>query len=212
MNTPIKIAVIGGTGKSGQYLVKTLLAQGFHLRLLLRDPERFLQPDVSVEIVKGDARDGQAVLTLLEGCQAVISTLGQPKGEPSIFSQASRNILQAMHAHGISRYILTTGLHVNTPADQKSPQTRMATDWMYTHYPEITLDKQAEYELLVRSEADWTLVRLPWIELTEERKPMRASLEDCPGEKISATDLAHFLIKQLSDKTYNRQAPFIANV
>jgi hypothetical protein len=39
-----------------------------------------------------------------------------------------------------------------------------------------------------------------------------ASLEDCPGQKISATDLADFMIAQLYDNRYLRTAPFIASV
>lgn len=35
------IAVIGGTGKSGKFLVKQLLNQGFHINLLLRNPQNF---------------------------------------------------------------------------------------------------------------------------------------------------------------------------
>jgi len=32
------------------------------------------------------------------------------------------------------------------------------------------------------------------------------------GEKISATDIAIFLIEQLSDDTYVKKSPFMANV
>jgi hypothetical protein len=82
---------------------------------------------------------------------------------------------------------------------------------MKTNYPETTFDKQEEFNLLSGSNIDWTLVRLPMIELTDETKKLLINLEDCPGYKISATDLARFLIKQLSDGTYIRKAPFIAN-
>ena len=116
-----------------------------------------------------------------------------------------------MDACKTSRYIVITGLNVDTPFDQKSPKTRFATDWMKTNYPLTTADKQLEYNLLSESNLDWTLVRLPMIEQTDDKGEIVVSLEDCPGKKISATDLAFFLIGQLSDKTYLRQAPFIAN-
>jgi hypothetical protein len=83
---------------------------------------------------------------------------------------------------------------------------------MYTNYPVSTTDRQTEYTLLTGSTLDWTLVRLPLIDQTDSRGNISVSLEDCPGTKISATDLAIFLIGQLSDKTYIRQAPFLANV
>lgn len=38
-----KIAVIGGGGRTGKYLVSQLLNQGFHVKLLLRNPENTCQ-------------------------------------------------------------------------------------------------------------------------------------------------------------------------
>jgi putative NADH-flavin reductase len=206
-----KIAVIGGTGKSGKYLVKELINKRFRIKLLLRNPEKLQINNSLIETLKGDARNYGDVLSLINGCDAVISTLGQPKGEPTIFSQATRNIIQAMNECNVKCYIVTTGLNVDTPLDKKSPKTKYGTDWMKTNYPETTFDKQEEFNILSGSNLHWTLIRLPMIELTDETKKLLISLEDCPGEKISATDLSRFLIEQLSDNTYIRKAPFIAN-
>ena len=207
-----KIAVLGSTGKSGKYLVRQALDQSFLLKVLLRNPDNLQVSNQNIEIIKGDARDYRSVHSLVQGCQAVISTLGQPKNEPPIFSQATTHVLRALKECKIQRYILVTGLNVDTPFDEKSVKTKFATDWMKTNFPATTSDKQLEYEILSASEVEWTLVRLPLIELTDERKEMRTSLKDCPGEKISATDLAHFVIRHLSDERYCRKSPFIANV
>lgn len=212
MKTNIKIAVIGGTGKSGKYLVSALLKQGYSVHLLFRNPESLPMHHDLITPIRGDARDEKAVSTLLKGCQAVVSTLGQPKGEPPVFSQATGHVLRAMHDHRIQRYILTTGLNVDTPFDQKGDKTKYATDWMKTNFPKTTADKQKEYQILSDSLVNWTLVRLPWIELTDTRSRTEVSLKDCPGETISATDLAYFLVDQLSEDEYIRKAPFIANV
>lgn len=212
MNTYSKIALIGGTGKSGKYVLRHLLDLGFPLRLLLRNPGNFLPESPQIEIVKGDARQYKSVETLLSGCGAVISTLGQPHGEPPIFSQASQNVLKAMQLHGIDRYILTTGLQVDTPKDQKGEYTQGATDWMKDNYPNTTADKQLEYDILAKSPVNWTLVRLPMILQTEEKKTIQTSLQDCPGTSISATDLAHFLGECLLKNSFSRQAPFLASI
>jgi len=212
MKQHIKIAVIGGTGKSGKYLVRELLQQGFQCKLLLRKPENLTIKSSFIEVVKGDARDYGPIRLLIDGCDAVISTLGQPKGETTIFSQATQNVIRAMGECNVKRYLLITGLNVDTPFDKKGPKTKFGTDWMKTNYPETTSDKQVEYEVLVNSDVDWTIVRLPLIEQTNEQRNIQISLEDCPGDKISATDLAHFLIRQLTEDLYFRQAPFLANV
>lgn len=221
MKQKIKIAVIGGGGRTGKYLVEQLLSQGFYLKLLLRNPENFLQ-NISfnnpfIEIIHGDVLDVEAVRLLLDGCQAVISTVGQRKDEPLVASQATSNILKVIAENmekgfAAKRYILVAGLNVDTPFDKKSQETIMATEWMKTNFPSIHEDRQKAYNLLTQSNADWTLVRVPFIEFTDERGEVKESLEDCPGKKISAADIAGFLVNQLDDKAYIRKSPFIANI
>jgi len=205
------IAVIGGTGKSGSYLVRELILQGFQIRMLLRNPEKFQDTHSSIEIIKGDARDYASVFSLTENCTAVISTLGQPKGEPPIFSDASANIIRAMSERQMKRYIVVTGLSIDVPTDKKGPQTSQASAYMRQYFPTIIADKQKEYEVLTASPVDWTLVRVPLIEQTDQRGNLKVNLEDCPGEKISATDLGVFLIGQLSDRLYIQKSPFVSS-
>jgi putative NADH-flavin reductase len=207
------IAVIGGTGKAGKYLVNQLIQRGFRLKLLLRNPEIFAIKSPLIEIIHGDVKDYHTVVSLLKDSQAVISALGMGKTpeQTSIFSQATQNIIQAMYKCNVPRYLVITGLNVDTPFDKKGTKSKFATDWMYTNYPKTTTDKQLEYNILAESNVDWTLVRLPLIELTDVANEVKISLEDCPGDKISATDLADFLINQLTDNQYIKQSPFIAN-
>jgi putative NADH-flavin reductase len=213
MEQKIKIAVIGGSGKSGKYLVKLLLDQGFHLKVLLRNPDAFQIKSPLIEVVKGNVLDYDSIHSLIEDCQAVISTLGLglPASEPTIFSQSTTNVVKAMNECHISRYIVTTGLNVDTPFDKKSSKTHFATDWMKKTFPISTTDKQLEYDILVGSNLDWTLVRLPLIEQTDDQNQVIIDLEDCIGDKISATDLANFLIEQLSSKTFINKSPFVSN-
>jgi putative NADH-flavin reductase len=206
------IAVIGGTGKSGKYLVSQLLSRGQAFKLLVRDAKKFTMHHPLIELVEGDARQYAAVHSLIQGCGAVISTLGQSKGESPIFSAATANVLRAMDENGVKRYVLTTGLNVDTPWDKKGARTSAATEWMRVNYAATTTDKQLEYSLLAESDVEWTLVRLPLIELTEKTGDVAVSLEDCPGEKIRSTDLANFLIAQLVEMAYWRKSPFIANI
>jgi putative NADH-flavin reductase len=214
MQQPATIAVIGGTGKSGKYLVQTLLQQGHQLKLLVRNPEKAPANHPQVSIIPGNVTDYNAVQALITGTQAVVSTLGLgiPASAPGIFSQSTMHVIQAMQVCNVRRYIVTTGLNVATPFDKKDAPTQQATDWMKTTYPASTANKQLEYELLTGSTLDWTLVRLPMIQLTDKRGKIATSLENCLGNSISATDLAHFLVAQLIATAFIRQAPFVANV
>lgn len=146
MESQTKIAIIGGGGRTGKYLVSQLVSQGFHLRLLLRNQHNasYSIPldDSLIEIIDGDVLDFEAVLSLLDGCTAVISTLGQRKDQPMVAAKATLNILNAMAENkkkgcAFQRYILVAGLNVDTPFDRKSPETVQATDWMKANFPLI---------------------------------------------------------------------------
>ncbi|MEO7215244.1 NAD(P)H-binding protein [Mucilaginibacter sp.] len=211
MQSNIKVAVIGGTGKAGKYLVKQLTAQNIPVKFLHRKPENLQIDNPLIELIKGDARDYNALLNLMASCNAVISTVGQPTGEPPVFSDVTTKILKAMGELNIRRYISTTGLNVDTPFDNKGPKTKFGTEWMYQNYPKTTTDKQVEYEVLAASQLDWTLVRLPMIQQTDDLPEVVTSLLDCPGDFISASSLGKWMIAQLSSDEFVRKAPFIAN-
>lgn len=221
MNQNIKIAVLGGGGRTGKYLVNHLIEKGYRLKILLRhlpnpgeSSDQFLLnlANPLVEIVIGDAVNFKDIQTLLSDCQAVISTIGQRPGEPMVASTATENILKVMTDFGIPRYILVAGINIDTPFDKKSDQTKAATEWMKNTFPAIHEDRAKAYEMLVNGDINWTLVRLPMIEYTDESFPVGTNIEDCRGAKISTKDIAYFLEKQLSDPTFIQKAPFLYNV
>lgn len=210
MKSTIKIAVIGSTGKAGTFLIKELAKQQILHKTLVRNSK-----DASnTETAKGNVTDYSSILSLLEGCDAVISMLGMgvSPNPTNIFTTSTGNIIRAMKECGIRRYIVITGLNVNTPFDNKGEKSKMGTEWMYTHFPETTKDKQEEYDMLAECDLDWTMIRLPMIIQTDDNPDINISTEDCPGDAISATSLAKFVINQVEEDTYLRKAPFIANV
>ncbi len=44
-NDPKKIAVIGGSGKAGSFIVKHCIENGYKIKLLLRSPGKFFHPN-----------------------------------------------------------------------------------------------------------------------------------------------------------------------
>ncbi|NLE00562.1 MAG: NAD(P)H-binding protein [Fibrobacter sp.] len=210
MNQDIKVAVIGGTGKAGRYLVKRLVSQGFRIKALTRNPGKLEETDL-VEKVNGDVTDYESVYNLVNGCEVVISTLGQTKGEDPVFSIAAQNIVRAMETLQIKRYIILTGLTLETPFDDKGFQTKMKSLVMKLLFRKIIADKQNEYKILQHSKLDWTIVRVPFVEMTDSQGDVEVSLSDCKGSGMSSADLADFLIGQIKSESYIRKAPFIWN-
>lgn len=212
MKHHIKVAVLGGGGRTGNFLVNQLINQGYAVKLLLRNQEHFSIESPLIEIIKGDAIDPQAINALLAGCDAIISTIGQRSGEPLVAELSTKNIIAAMALYGLKRYVLVAGINIDTPFDRKGPATTAATNWMKANFPIIQEDRQHAYALLAATELDWTLVRVPLIEFTDATTEIIVNLEDCLGTKISAGNIATFLIAQLSDANFLKKSPFIANV
>ncbi len=68
------IAIAGGSGLLGQRVVTTLLGQGEHVRVLVRDLDGARsRVDQRAEVVTADVRDAVAVNTAVQGASAVIS-------------------------------------------------------------------------------------------------------------------------------------------
>lgn len=212
MNNAIKVALIGATGKAGKYLLKELLSQGYQVKSLIRKPASYTITHPAMEIVEGDIKDLTITVSLLKDCDVVISAIGQPKDEPLMSSLAAENIISAMSLLNIKRYIFLTGLNLDMPGDKKSEANQHASKWMKDTFPVVVADKEKAVELLKSSAIDWTMVRLPWIDPTDEHRKLTVDLYDCPGEKISTTDLAEFLVSQINDTRFIRQAPFVASL
>lgn len=56
-----RIAVIGGTGKAGRYLVNQLVDQGYSVRTLIRNPNILPESNFQSETITGDVRDYNSV-------------------------------------------------------------------------------------------------------------------------------------------------------
>jgi hypothetical protein len=73
-------------------------------------------------------------------------------------------------------------------------------------------DKNRMEPIIMNSELDWTIVRCPNIVDKSPKGNIHATL-DGKGLKLAVTlgDMAEFIMHQLTDNTYSRQAPSISN-
>jgi putative NADH-flavin reductase len=211
-NQHTTIALLGGTGMVGGHILQQALAQGYDLRILSRSPEKLAYLGERVTIVQGDARDPQVIETLLEESDVVISAIGpgsNKKSAPDLTSTVSRNVLAAMAKQNIERYIVISGAAVTMPGDRRN-----ATGWLMRQLVELRFasllkDRQAEYELLSKSSAKWTLVRCPLIESSNAESTANASLLSPQSFDLRAGELSRFVIDQIFSDTYARQGPFV---
>ena len=71
--------VLGATGDIGGCLSEQLLARGWSIKALTRDPARASAGrDPAIAWIKGDAMDRQAVVTAAEGCSLIVHAVNPP--------------------------------------------------------------------------------------------------------------------------------------
>lgn len=211
MKTYQKIALIGGTGKSGSYILSELLERGYHVKLLLRNPSKAPTPHPNLEIVSGDVENPFCLAELVVDTDATISALGIgiPQSPRNIFANCTEKIIELKKYEIGYRYLVLTGLNVNSKGDQKGKLTQMATDFMYQNFLESTRNKQLEYELLSSSKLGWTMIRSSLIEQSDTNSEYEVSGSDCKGQKISTSNLARFIVDQIDSEEFLQKAPFI---
>ena len=110
------ILVIGGTGLLGQIVARRLRDEGFHVRALVRDPERArhrLGP--GVDLVVGDIDDGAAIAGALEGCSGVHISLAsaRPEDADRVEYRGTARIAALAAQQGLTRLTYVSGMLVS---------------------------------------------------------------------------------------------------
>lgn len=209
------VALLGATGMVGDFLLREALARGYSVRALARSPAKLAEFSGRITIVEGDARDPAVVDELLRGSDVVVSALGPVKADGaaqlSINTIVTGNVLQAMLAQDISRYLVVSGAGVALPADERDVLGWWIRTLARVALADALLDKQAEFEMLAKSSADWTLVRCPLIDAESFRTPALVSVLTPPAFRVRAGEVARFTIDQIDSTDYSRQGPFLGS-
>jgi putative NADH-flavin reductase len=209
------VALLGGTGFAGSYILREALTRGYPLRVLSRDAEKLAYLDPRVTLVTGDAREPAVLRELLSGADIVISAIGPPRdggdSRSGLSTAVTRAMTAAMEEAGITRYIVISGAGVVMPGDRRDLSGWWMRQLVRMRYPGILADKQAEYTLLAASGLDWTLVRCPLIEAHDAAGRPEISLRSPGGFYLRAGDLANFVLDEVATPAFRRAGPFLSS-
>ena len=126
MNGEKTVYVTGGTGLLGSHLVERLLAEGYRVRVLVRETSdtSFLET-LDVELVHGDITDapeelarGMGDATKVFHCAAYIDDWGPREKMVDINVGGLRNVLEAARAADVRRFVFLGSLAVYGGGDQ----------------------------------------------------------------------------------------------
>src|SRR5437870_10522259 len=117
----MNLLIFGATGGTGRHLIEQALAQGHHVTAFARSPEKVTTQHPNLKVVKGDMLDYESVAAAMPGHDAVLSALGVYLFKKNtVLSDGTRNIIQAMEAHGVKRFICESSLGIADSRDQMS--------------------------------------------------------------------------------------------
>jgi putative NADH-flavin reductase len=206
----MKIAVLGATGGTGREVVVQALARGHEVTALVRNPSA-LEPRRGLAIVAGDTEDPTSVERAILGNAAVLCALG---GRPwrrreRVCSTAVRNLIPAMHKHGLQRIIAISTFGASN--------TRMQVGWFArTALFGLVLrsevaDKEAMEAELSNADLAWTVVRVGVLTDGPARGAYRAADDGSIRGmgKIARADVAAFMLAQLESESWMRRRPAI---
>jgi len=207
----MQLALFGGTGRTGQQVVAQALAAGHTVTALMRNPARLNTSNPQLAVVAGDVQDAAQVAAAMRGAQAVISVLG-PTGNEPLFevSAGMAHILAAMEAQGARRLIVSLGAGVADPHDRPQAFHRVM-NFLVRRMARYVYEDMRRVDGLVRASGlDWTIVRVPMLTDGPRTGHVKAGyVGQGLGPRVSRADLADFMLRQLADQTYLRQAPAI---
>ncbi|MEO3809362.1 NAD(P)H-binding protein [Sphaerisporangium sp. B11E5] len=210
----MKITVFGGTGRTGQHIVRQALDAGHEVAAVVRDPARLPISHSALEVITADLTAPAPLRPALTGREAVISAIGpRTRKDVGVTSNATRVILRAMDQTDIRRIVLLSAVPVGPIPEGENPIFRVI---LYPLLRRLLRDAYADLAAMEeearRSTTEWTVIRPP--RLTDKPLTERYRREiggNVPrGHFLSRADLAHAMLAALDDPATVKQPVGVA--
>ena len=205
----MKIIVFGGTGSIGRLVVEQAIEQGDDVTLFTRDRAAVGRPDPRVHVVEGNVFDAQALAPVVAGHDAVVITLGGGR-KGGVRARGTAAIIEAMQATEVRRLVVQSTIGVGDSREQlnffwKRLMFGLLLRGAYADHVEQERQTRA-------SGLDWTIVRPGSFTDGPRTGSYRRGFgpQEKTTLKVSRADVAEFVVEQLTDDTWLRQAPSLA--
>jgi NAD(P)-dependent dehydrogenase (short-subunit alcohol dehydrogenase family) len=209
----MQLTIFGATGGTGKQLVEQALAAGNQVVAFVRNPSKLTTRHDRLTIVQGELADSAAIECAISGADAVISVLG-PRGDSSgkPITRGTQNILAAMEKCRVRRFVLSSTPSASDPNDSPDFRFKIAVGLIRLMVRSAYEDIVNTAQIVRASDCDWTIVRVSM--LTDAPKTGRVKVgyvNKAMGMHLARADMAEFMLKQVQDTKYLRQAPAISN-
>ena len=208
------LLIVGASRGIGLETVNCALRAGHSVRAFSRAAHRIGVDHAALEKTQGDALDEADINAALESVDCVVQTLGVGAadlfGPVSLFSDATRILVDAMERRGTKRLIAVTGFGAG---DSRSAIGLLQLVPFRLLLGRAYDDKDVQEHIIKKSNLDWTIMR-PGI-LTNGPATGRVKALADPSKwrngVISRKDVADFIVKAISDDTTIRRDPVLVS-
>jgi putative NADH-flavin reductase len=210
----LKIVVFGASGNTGKQLVEQALAAGYEVVAYARNPSKLNVSHEHLTVINGELSDAALIETAVKGTDAVLSALGPRGGSKNKpLTQGMRNIIAAMNNQGVRRLIMTSTLSAKDSKDKPDFRTKAMVNLVKTTMHAAYEDIVSVAETVRASDLEWTIVRLAILNNKPKSGKVKVGYVGSGevGTQISRADIADFMLKQIEDTKYLREAPAISN-
>jgi hypothetical protein len=163
-----------------------------------------------VTVVAGDALNPAHVEEAVLGREAVLSTLGPKGGVAVMAAQSTGNIVTAMERHGLKRLVIVSVAGIPVAQDRRGFDPAGALIKLVLK--DVFTDRENQLSVLQNSQLDWVAVRVPRLTDGPAKSSVKAFFgHPSPAMKVTRADLAAFMLEQLTDDRWLKQAPILSN-
>jgi len=207
-----RILIIGASSGIGLETTRLALTHGYSVRAFSRSANTISIIDPALELFDGDATVIDDLEKAVTDVDVVIQTLGVRVNELfrpiHLFSSSTRALIPVMQNKGVKRLICLTGFGAGDSNSAVSCFERVPFNLLLGRAYD---DKSRQEELITRSNLIWTIAR-PGILTNGPRTGRYKVIREHSKWRnglISRTDVADFLINQISDSSCIRLAPVL---
>lgn len=201
---PLKLVVLGPTGRIGGQVVHRALAAGHSVTAVARRPDAITTDHENLTVVAGDVLDHDALDGAVASADAVVFAVGSVGQGPSIVRSRGVALLsKVMRTNNVRRLVVVSPSAVAiSPA---APLTRKLALRYFVHkvYRNPLLDVERMEDELTHTDLDWSVVRASSV----HDGPPTGNYEVVPWERVrrerpvSVGDLADFLVRHAADSS-----------
>lgn len=211
----MRILIPGATGAVGGHLVEQALAKGHEVIALARSADRLAMEHRHLKKVSADILDPESITPWLEGVDAVVSAvgIGASRKPTTLYSRGTKNLINGMEAHGVSRIIVISSEVAEHWAHQRPFKLWVILPLLQKYFGATYDDMRRMDIVLWESRTQWTAVRAPRIRAAKANGHYRLS-SNGPikrGWSVSASDLATALLDVLEREDLGRKHVYVAS-